>query len=260
LLRLELTESLPWVDSRNTVRSPFEEFRCIERSASDALDSGTLGTYALWNIGVLTDESEDAPDSSKPTLFGEESSDANKIGFAVGHSQAQRLFQRLVPLWSRFIDDMTLSYPTVYLVSDRWRGPNREWLDLGAAALAGALGPVGSQIRATNRSLTFSARLNQSQLRDLLSYWWPAAGGFLAGVVLRNHDEEVAQRIARAGLVPSADLTNIRHVFQTTPSFDDLGFAVLSRGTTWNDMRSLLNNAGWRDAQPLDDSLQEETS
>src|SRR6266481_7019965 len=90
-------------------------------------------------------------------------------------------------------------------------------------------------------------------LLALIENWWPSNFGMVAGVSLApDTSSEVSSGIAERGQLRAAELSSVTQCFETTTSYDNLGFVLLTRGEDWASVSDELDARGWSDGQPVD--------
>ena len=248
MLYLLVDQIASWTDSRGRDRSPYEEFALLDAGARAALEDDG-GRFIPWRIGVLTD---DWPPSehSKPVRRDKYSALPTTC-YAVGHESAHRYFEELAPFWNEVIRELRLLGTGRMFVRDLFWHPDGRWCDMDHALASEILpGPALQLTRAERNG--FSARLAEEELQQLLDVWWPRATGNIAGVVFRTDtSDEVDSELARTGTVSESMLRDITQLYCTTPTFDALGFAVLTEQSLWQQMLNRFGARNWVTGYPV---------
>lgn len=255
MLRLRVAAALPWVDSRNVIRSPVEQFTMLEDEARRALIAEPRPPL-VWEFGVLTDSWE-RPQSSKPVMVGaEDGGDASVTCYAVGHELALEYQEELRPLWLALLKWMGERHATdMYFFADEFWTEDKSWLEFGEAVRRHLVSGVTLPTRASAPGI-YVARAHQVSLDSLLHTWWPSGLGMLGGSsVKRGQGKGELESLLMRGRIASVDLTSLEWCFQTTTSFDNLGLIVLSRNDDWTELRDALMRRGWVDGLPVDVAL-----
>ncbi|HEY2378930.1 MAG TPA: hypothetical protein VGH98_23325 [Gemmatimonadaceae bacterium] len=209
----------------------------------------------VWEFGVLTDSWE-RPESSKPVLVGaEDGSDSSSTCYAVGYELAGEYQEELRPLWLAFLNWMSERHATdIYFFADQFWTEDQGWLEFGEAVRRRLVS--GVTVPSKTSAGVYAARAHQVLLGDLLHRWWPTGLGMLGGASMkRGKGKRELESLMLRGRITSVDLTSLDWCFQTTATFDNLGFIVLSRNEDWAELRDALLRRGWVDGLPVDVAL-----
>jgi hypothetical protein len=259
VLRLHLTELLPWVDSKWNLRPPGAEFRLLDESARiQVSQEGDM--FTLWEIGVLADDWEH-PESAKPVAVGSDDNESPLVtGYALGENASMH-FPELEPLLVSIIDFVRLDDPGRWFFADSFWNPGKtvsdpiadRLLNFAQAARGRMVAADELVLQQVGHSRMFSARPTRAELERLFASWWPStAEGFLGAIMADGVSEGLDERLSNTGLLRGADLPYTSCVIQTSQSFDHLGFSVLSRNRNWAQIRAGLARQGWSDGSPID--------
>ncbi len=251
MLRLRLAKKTPWRDSKDVLRSPFEEFTLLTERARSQLGGDHAHDFVPWEIGVMTDD-WDAPPWSKPRSINEEHEGGPNVR-AVGSERAAELSCDLVPLWKRFFSWLVPTSGLTLLVSDEIWDQRGMWLPIGAAMSVGLLGGRIPSVEPTAKPNLYYGRARPREIETLIDAWWPSGVGVFSGFVFRGSlPRDAAEAIARNASLTITDLSHLTTYFRTSPSFDNLGFSVLSREVSWDGLRKRLESNGWSSGAPID--------
>lgn len=256
MLRLRVAASLPWVDSRNIIRSPVEQFAMLEDEARRAI-LGESRPPLIWEFGVLTDSWERA-ESSKPLLVGaEDDPDSSIACYAVGNEAAREYHEELRPLWLAFLKWMSERHPTdVYFFSDEFWSESHGWSEFDEASRRRLVSGV-TALTGTSAAGVYAAVAHQVSIDALLNTWWPSGLGMLGGSSLKRgpNQQDLTDSLLSRGRIAVADLARINRCFQTAASFDNLGFLIMNWSDQWSELRAALAREGWVDGLPVDLAL-----
>ena len=245
MLRLRVAPSLPWVDSQNRVRSPFENLVLLDASARSALSGARPHGLVSWEIGIVSDD-WDVPSHSKPReVGGDDGSTAIGMLYAVGADRAAELSLDVASLWLALFDFLSPDQHLKFLLRDAvWDARRREWLDMHDALMAGLLGDGLRSHRSTAESWCWLDAGMQT-FGELAARWWPSAAG---GVVVLD----LGARHREVEAIDSAELGEIVVYAATSKAYDNLGFQLLTRADSWDVLRAGLEQRGWFDGVPLE--------
>lgn len=220
MLRINFQESKPWVDSRGRTRSPLEQFRFLEPGGAQ---TSTL-PVTLWEFGILSD-GRDTTHSAKPRRL----TSSLPPGYAVGYQEALTLGAGLRWVWEDLVPGLAGESDTQVFLSEPLE-PSEVFRTV-----------VSELTRVPGAPETYSGLLAPRALKFLLHHWWPSTLGVFAGVVpARNRDDAGDYETLR-----TTELPPFRHYFQTSSAYDNLGVAVLSPNTTWEQVKDTLRRQGW---------------
>jgi hypothetical protein len=242
MLYLRIAELTDWTDSHGVRRSAFEEFPMLDPGSMNALVEANAGTWTAWQVGLLGDF-WDSPDSSKQ---GELTGIPHPVA-AIGSEHARSIAHDTMGSWQVLLRWLMGAGVRNVFVRDEVWSPNHEWVSIGRAIDDGLLATGGLSIAATRRPMEFCAHGTTEQLFDLLREWWPSAIGRLWGYRARHDvDVELDRRICASAAVGRADLEGLSRLFTTSDAMDNLGFSILSRGTSLMAIEAELQTLGLR--------------
>lgn len=248
MLRLMIEPLTAWTDSKGRIRSGLEEVRLLDASAGDLVELGTSGLIG-WSLGIVSDD-WGRPVHSKP-LQGRQT---GGVRFAVGHEHAPEHLEELRPLWSQFLRWLgTRGRPGWLFLSDEIWVADQGWRELGPAIEEGVFGGLSLELSRTTVPGRYFIPFRPEDLLQLIDVWWPSPMGMIGGVCFTGDaPRDVAERVAQQGGGSAGDLPYVAQVFCTTSTFDELGFAVLSRAESWDSISRELEQRGWKDDTPVD--------
>jgi hypothetical protein len=248
MLRLVVEPIRPWVDSKARIRSGLEEVRMLDASAREIVERDPSNLVA-WTVGIVSDD-WDRPVHSKPVRDLE----TGGVRFAVGHEHAPEHFEDLVPLWNQFLRWLSMrGKPGWLFLADEIPMPAGGWCELGVAIAKGFFSGVSLELSRTALPGRYFAPFQVNNLIELIALWWPSPMGMIGGVSFTaNAPAGVVERVARQGAVSAGDLPYVAQLFSTASTFDELGFAVLTRAESWNSIMKELEALGWINDIPVD--------
>ena len=230
----------------------------LDHTARRALKAGATAPVTVWELGIVSDGWE-KPGSAKPIQVGGGSDGTGgATAYAIGSEAAPLHQEELRPLWRAFLNWLDeRSHTHVYLLADEIWSKQGRWVEFGEALAQGAFGAAKLDAINTTTPGVYATTATLHQLSTVTEDWWPSGLGTLAGVSLRiDTDGHGRTRIMRRGQLSATDLPIVRQCFQTAPSFDNLGFVVLSHAESWRSIRDALEVEGWSDGKPLEAVLE----
>lgn len=256
MLRLHLGPMLPWVDSKNRIRSPVEEFAVLSADSRSQIAQET-SRFVTWKIGVLSDD-WDHPEHAKPIDVGADAGALLATCYALGDA-ADSHVNELLPLLRSFL--VLLRKDAVY---ERWFCADSFWQSsssgqqrlesFGDAALTRLSALREAKVEQVEGTKYFTIRLSPTLAANALSSWWPSpAFGQLEGILSREGLSDAQDRaLATSGKLRLEVLSSVSHIFSVSRSFDNLGIAVVSTTDVWREVQDRLTALAWADGKPVD--------
>jgi hypothetical protein len=247
MLRLKVSLLAPWVDSTGRRRSAHEGFSSLSEPAKALLDSGQLRDSIVWDMAIVSDEQ---PFSATAKWLETPQHDAVAYHSLDADTarRSESLSRQLWTVLARWLPGA--SEDIGFLAKDFLLGFGEEPADIRKAFGPTWLADLGLITYATHRPGLYAATTSLSTISLALGLWWPSMAGFFSVVRTAGPSSALAD-ILTEGTVTQETLPELRWVVESSRTYENAGFRLLTIGLEPEQVLSEWRENGWVDGVPL---------
>lgn len=231
MLRLRIAQREHWTDSTGIRHTPWERFNVLAPDAKIWLEQSDDHGLVAWDIAIVSDD----------PLIGDSAKLMSSVQRAPYHAvdveTARQLEGSARRLWQVVSGELgNLSRWAVLLVKDSFRIAGGPLLDVGEACAETWEHDHQVQLVPTNRVGVYSATASMDGVNAVLQTWWPSLAGHFS-IVGAGLASGITEGVAILGMIIPRDLPAVDWVAESSTSFENVGFRLLTSRAAYEAIR-----------------------